>query len=217
MWGYEASLVVTGSDNPDTAAPLHKPGRDPGQNAVRAIRSINRRGHPANWLAGDRAYTNAKPENFQLPDRALGYRPVLGYKIDQLGIQDSYGGMLLVDETYCPSIPTKLINATIDARNGDIDETTHRARLEERWRYRILPKASPDAEGHVRLRCPAANPSPVARCDDAELKSRSERLETRGKLRVQVLRGVAAHPRFGGWKTPLQSVQSQALLSIDPG
>jgi len=102
VWGYEASLVVSGVDGrsepgsfPTLAmgmAPLHKPGVEPGRNAVRALRSIHDRGHPAHFLAADRAYTNAKPDDFQLPARALGYSPVLDYKIDQLGHQGSFAG-----------------------------------------------------------------------------------------------------------------------------
>ena len=174
VWGYEASLVVTGpeSDAEDDAfptltiamAPLHKPSHDPGGNATRALRSIHERGHDARYLAADRAYTNAKPENFQLPARAMGYEVVLDYGKDQLGVQDSFNGMLLIEGAwYCPSIPEVLITATIDVEEGRIDEPTYRARLEERWHYRILSKAGADGGGHSRERCPASNPSPVAR------------------------------------------------------
>ena len=169
LWAYEATIVVTGSDDPDVPgkfptlvlgmAPLHQPGFDVGQNAMRAIASIHRRGHPANWLAADRAYTNAKPENFQLPARALEYRPVLDYKIDQLGIQDSYGGMLLVDGTwYCPSIPEVLINATLDFRNAKVDEATYRARSRSAGITRSSP--SPDLTLRGMSGCAARRPIP---------------------------------------------------------
>ena len=91
---------------------------------------------------------------------------MVDYKVDQLGIQSSYAGMLQIEVAwYCPAIPKVLIEATIDLRAGAIDEATYMDRLEERWKYLVLPKAGPDAEGHVRLRCPASNPAPVARCD----------------------------------------------------
>jgi hypothetical protein len=193
---------VSGSDDPSRSqtfpslvmgmATLHKPGRYPGRQAVRALASVHDRGHPARLLAGDRAYSSAKPEDFQLPARALGYQPVFDYKIDQLGIQGSYAGMLQVEGAwYCPAIPKVLIEATIDYRKGAIDEPTYRSRLEERWKYLVLSKASPDAEGHVRLRCPAANPAPVARCD---LKPASVRPSTQGRLRIPVSALVADHP-----------------------
>jgi hypothetical protein len=200
VWGMEATLAVSGTDDPDAPfpslvvamAPLHKPGTAVGANGARALRSIHQRGHPSNFVAADRAYTNAKPEDFQLPARAMGYRPVLDYKIDQLGVQDSHGGMLLIEGAwYCPSIPPGLVNATVDYRNGIIDAATYRARLEERWRYRVLSKAKPDGEGHARVRCPASKPAPVARC---ELKPASVRLETRGRLRILAQPDVVAHP-----------------------
>jgi len=173
-------------------APLHRPGHAPGPNAVVALNSVQARGHSAGWLAGDRAYTNAKAENFQLPARALGYRPVLDYKINQLGVQDSFGGMVQVDGAwYCASLPEALANATHDFRKGVIDEAVYRVRLEERWRYLVRLKERPDAEGQVRVCCPAANPSPLLRCD---LKPGSVCLETRGKPRVLVLQNVQEHP-----------------------
>lgn len=202
VFGYELSIVVAGNDDPDLPqvvpclvmgmAPLHKPSHAPGQNAAWALRSIHERGHPAGFLAGDLAYTNAKPEDFQLVARSYGYRPVLSYKTDQLGIQDSYLGMLLIEGAwYCPEIPEVLIDATVDfAVNKSIDEATYRTRLEERWRFRILSKTGPDGEGHTRMRCPAANPNPVARC---ARKPRSEIRKTQGKLRIPVRAEVQAH------------------------
>jgi hypothetical protein len=100
-WGYETTLVVTGADDlkrPDdfpsfvvAMAPLHKPGHDVGANAIRALRRVNDRGHPAGLVGADRAYSSAKADEFQLPARALGYQPVFGYKKDQLGVKYQYG------------------------------------------------------------------------------------------------------------------------------
>ncbi len=59
--GYEASLIVSGCDGRSEPrsfptlvvgmAPLHKPGVEPGQNAVRALRSIHDLGHRTDFLA----------------------------------------------------------------------------------------------------------------------------------------------------------------------
>jgi hypothetical protein len=201
VWGYEATLVVSGNDDPDQPAavpsmvvgmaPLHKPGTAVGQNAVRALASVASRGHPARYLAGDRAYTQAKPEDFQLPVRALGYDLVLDYKIDQLGRQGSHDGMVLVDGSwYCPAIPETLINATVDFRKGLIDEAAHRARIEERRGYRIRMKASPDADGHTRMRCPASKPAPTVRC---ELKPASEGGAGLARVRIPVTDALRVH------------------------
>jgi len=207
IWGFEASLVVTGADGDEEPgfpslcigmAPLHKPSHDPGGNAIRALASIHARGHPAGYLAGDRAYTSAKAENFQLPARALDYRLVLDYTRPQLGLQGDYHGMVLIEGAwYCPSIPEKLITATVDFEAKAIDEPTYLARLAERWRYQVLPKAGADDESHVRVRCPASEPSPVARC---ALKPKSLRLNAKSApvrrvpLTVPVKTDVAAFP-----------------------
>ena len=114
------------------------------------------------------------------------------YKVDQLGIQGSYAGMLQIEGAwYCPAIPKVLIEATIDFRNGTIDDATYRARMEERWKFLVVSKAGPDSEGHVRLRCPASNPAPVARCD---LKPASIGPKTQGRVRIPVTAAVKAHP-----------------------
>lgn len=104
VWGYEATLVVTGDvDSPEGAprfpslvvgmAPLHKPGSEPGNNAVRALKSVVERHHPVGYLAADRAYSSSKSEDFQLPARALGYKLVIDYRVDQLGVQDQSDGL----------------------------------------------------------------------------------------------------------------------------
>ena len=202
VWGYEATLVVSGSDDPDQPAsvptlvmgmaPLYKPGAQVGQNAIRALASIAQRGHPAHYLAGDRAYTQSKPEHFQLLARALGYRLVLDYKIDQLGQQGSHAGSVLVDGLwYCPAIPASLVSATIDLRKKTIDKETHAARIEERRRYQIRARSLPDAEGHMRMRCPASNPAPLVRC---EQKPRSEGPSPKAKVRITLNHLLRDHP-----------------------
>ena len=129
-WGLEATLVISGSQDPRAEAHfpnlamgmsvLHKPGSEPGRNGVRALAQVRRRGHRAGWLAVDRAYSNAKAEDFQLKVLALGYRPIYDYQITQLGIMTSYQGFLQVDGGwYCPSMPKPLIDATIDFRKND--------------------------------------------------------------------------------------------------
>jgi hypothetical protein len=201
-WGREATLVISGSESPEGdqefpnlavgMAVLHPPGHEVGLNGARALASVRAREHPANFLAADRAYSSAKEEDFQLPAQALGYKAVYDYKIDQLGVKGAHEGFLLIEGAfYCPSIPQPLIDATLDFREGRIDEATYRTRLEERWNYLARPKAKPDAEGHVRLACPAANPWPVVRC---ELKPASVRTENRGRLRIAVRPDVRANP-----------------------
>ena len=63
----------------------------------------------------------------------------------------------------------------------------------ERWKYLARPKTKPDAEGHLRLQCPAAGSWPEARCD---LKPASLRKETgkRVPIPINVRSDVASNP-----------------------
>ena len=136
---------------------LDKPNKRIGPNAIDALASIRARGHPAGLAAADRAYNNCTPDNFQLPMRALGYEGVWDYRSNQLGIRDNHAGALQVEGNwYCPNMPEDLVNATADFRQGLIDETAMRRRIDGRTPYLFRPKAKPDSEGHQRLMCPAA-------------------------------------------------------------
>ncbi|WP_416874169.1 hypothetical protein [Kitasatospora sp. SC0581] len=82
----------------------------------------------------------ALPETFHIPLLDLGYRPIWDYRRDQLGIQGSHAGALLVDGTwYCPNIPAPLITATADLLNKKIDHTTWRHRVDARPTNRYTP------------------------------------------------------------------------------
>jgi hypothetical protein len=217
FWSYEATIVVVGNDNPDTdplfpnlvmgMAPVHRPGSDIAENAMTALTSIAARGHPRRLLAGDRAYTNCKPNKFQLPARALGYAPVFDYKIDQLGVQESYGGAKLIEGAwYCPAIPDSLAEATRDNRTRCIDEETWKARIEERRAYLMRPKANPDDTGDVRLMCPASPAAPTAGC---RLKPASIR-QAPTKTRVQVTDELRTNP-------PAVCCQNSVTFPPEPG
>ena len=191
-YGYDLALAVAapddGSEDADFPsvimgmAVLDRPSHEPGRNGARALASVRARGHPAHYLAADRAYSSAKAEDFQLPVRALGYRPVYDYKVDQLGVKAAACGFLQVEGQWvCPMMPQPLIDATADYRAKRIDRSTYEARLAERQRYRARRKGKPDVEGHVRLFCPAAGPHPLARC---ERKPASIRRAPAGSARI---------------------------------
>ncbi len=201
-WGYEATFAVSGAATPDEdglfpnvivgMTVLDQPGRSVGRHGAQVLASLAARGYLAGFLAADRAFSSAKAEEFQLPALALGYRPVYDYKIDQLGVQDEADGFLQIEgDWYCPSIPESLREATRDYRNHVIDEDTYRQRLTERWKYAARPKGKPDAEGHVRLQCPAAGSWPMARCP---LKPVSMTRDTLGRLHIPVAGDLAAAP-----------------------
>ncbi|MEV5784290.1 hypothetical protein AB0L42_25250 [Streptomyces sp. NPDC052287] len=172
-FGYDASLVIArdpsydGAPLPDgTSDPavvpalviafsVDKPSHRPGNVAVEALQQIDD-SLPRGYLAGDRAYNDQKPENFQLPIRAMGYEPVYDYAKDQLGIQAGFAGAELVEGNwYCPSMPQTLKDATKDLIAENIDKQTWIDRIRARAAYLFMPKQRPDAEGHRRMMCPA--------------------------------------------------------------
>ena len=87
-WALEATIATMArppgapAAHPNLAAGLAmtRPGEDPGGTGARVLASIAARGHKAGWPGYDRAYTQALPERFHLPARALGYKPVMDYR-----------------------------------------------------------------------------------------------------------------------------------------
>jgi hypothetical protein len=153
--------------HPDLAVglALARPGEDPGGTGARVLASVAARGHKPGWLGYDRAYTAALPERFQLPARALGYRPVMDYRIDQLGIQASTGGAILVEGSwYCPALPGPLITATTRLRDHAITRELYDQQITARRPYQLKRKDGPGADGYQRLSCPAAGHHPGLIC-----------------------------------------------------
>lgn len=174
-WGWELTLVAMCANLGDDPAdfPLlalgvafDRPGHQPGKLATSVFRSIVGRGHPAGLAIGDRAYLpGSKPENYQLPVRSFGYGHIGEYRVDMAAITVAEQGAIQVDGAwYCPSMPADLINASVDKRNGTIDATTWRARMNRRTAYLLRANGKPDADGYQRWRCPASGPSPTAAC-----------------------------------------------------
>ncbi|MFJ8550873.1 hypothetical protein [Streptomyces sp. NPDC093676] len=174
LFGYDAHLIVTrdaehdavlledGTPNPEVlpvlvlGAALDKPGHRPAYNGLKILNRMDERGYRPGYLAGDRAYNNSEPDEWQLPVRALGYKPVYDYRSDQLGKQaQTHGAILVEGRWYCPSMPEPLINATIDLGQERIDRETWIKRIAARRSYRIMPKENPDSDGYQRMMCPA--------------------------------------------------------------
>ena len=113
-WALEATIATMA--RPPGAPPacpnlaiglaMARPGEDPGPGA-RVLTSAAARGRKPGPLGFDRAYTQALPEHFHLPARALGYQPVMDYRADQPGIQADAGGAILAEGTWsarpCPA------------------------------------------------------------------------------------------------------------------
>jgi hypothetical protein len=172
-WALEATIATTA--RPPGAPPatpnlaiglaLARPGEDPGGTGTRVLASVAARGHKTGPLGYDRAYTQALPERFHLPARALGYQPVMDYRADQLGIQASSGGALLVEGTwYCPALPDPLITATTGLRDHAITRELYHQQITARAPYQLKHKDGPDADGYQRLSCPALGNHPGLMC-----------------------------------------------------
>ena len=172
-WALEATIATMA--RPPGAPPAHpdlaiglalaRPGEDPGGTGARVLASVAARGHKPGWLGYDRAYTAALPGRFQLPARALGYRPVMDYRIDQLGIQANTGGAILVEGSwYCPALPGPLITATTGLRDHAITRDLYDQQITARACYQLKRKDGPDADGYQRLSCPAAGHHPGLIC-----------------------------------------------------
>ena len=168
-WALEATIATTA--RPPGAPPatpnlaiglaMARPGEDPGGTGARVLASAAARGHKTGWLGYDRAYTAALPDRFHLPARALGYSPVMDYRADQLGIQASTGGTLLVEGSwYCPALPEPLITATARLRDHAIDRKLYDQQIAARAPYQLKRKDGPDTDGYQRLTCPALGPTP---------------------------------------------------------
>ena len=185
-WALEATIATTA--RPPGAPPatpnlaiglaMARPGEDPGGTGARVLASAAARGHKTSWLGYDRAYTAALPDRFHLPARALGYSPVMDYRADQLGIQASTGGTLLVEGTwYCPALPEPLITATARLRDHAIDRTLYDQQIAARTPYQLKRKDGPDTDGYQRLSCPALGTHPGLMCPlrEASLSPRDGR------------------------------------------
>ena len=172
-WALEATIATMA--RPPGAPPAHpnlavglaltRPGEDPGGTGARVLASLAGRGHQPGPLGYDRAYTQALPERFHLPARALGYSPVMDYRADQLGIQANTGGAILVEGTwYCPALPGPLITATTRLRDHAITRDLYDQQITARACYQLKRKDGPDADGYQRLSCPATGKHPGLIC-----------------------------------------------------
>ncbi|MGH3732187.1 MAG: hypothetical protein ACRDVC_02225 [Acidimicrobiales bacterium] len=169
-WALEATVLTTASSQPGTLSSfpnlvvglaLTRPGIDPGGTATRVLAGARQRGFAPGPLGVDRAYSGAFAEVFHLPARAMGFSPVVDYRVDQLGRQANSHGAVMVEGTwYCPSMAEVLVSATLDLRAKRIDVDTYHQRVGARADYALRRKAGPEADGYERFMCPAQDLTP---------------------------------------------------------
>ncbi|MEV4250257.1 hypothetical protein AB0J63_43490 [Streptosporangium canum] len=203
-YGYSATLTVAARTRsvlgsfPQLALGLvlDTPHKRIDANAITTLKPLAALGLPTAFAVVDRAYTDQQPGHFARPARELGYRLALDYKVDQRGVQGSAHGALLIDGSLaCPLMPGRLAHATTGLDDAAIrtpsDELT--ALITAREPYLLRLKQSANAEGAIRLQCPAAGTSPSVTCP------RFDRLHQRGPSRPTAVdltdaRQRAAHP-----------------------
>ena len=144
----------------------HKPSTDNIGNARRVFDVLAAAQISTRYLASDRLYPHEGGGAWHTYLGAHGWAPVFDYRVDNLGRQGiAKGGALLVEgQFHCPMTPDTAIDATADLRAGRIDHDTYKARLAQRALYRLHTKEGADANGTVRLSCPASGPAPKVRC-----------------------------------------------------
>lgn len=185
-WDYMANFAIQTDENPlggakhphlIISASVSTPNKDIGGEVVRSMQSILSRGHRISRLTTDKGYgPNLTVENFHIPLKALGVPLVMDYNSNQLGIKEGHGGAVQVEGAhYCPATPEALLEASVQMDQRLIDHHTYLKRIEERKRYKLRAKESPDAEGHVPMMCPAYGPGATVECPLRELHPRSSK------------------------------------------
>lgn len=201
-FAYEAhiAMMVTGRDQPQARLilgfSLDRPGVSPAQNAVKVLESIKSRGYKPGRLIVDRGYSSKRQEDFHRPVRGLGYDPVMDYQRTELGIQGSYGGMVMLGGTYyCPATPQPLRSLYADRETKRIDDDTFGRRLDQLQTYRMRPKNQwTPSSTSITFRCPAAGPRPLALCPNKDRAG--DRLAiARGKRRALPIMAVPPEDR----------------------
>ena len=197
---------------------LTRPGEDPGGTGARVLASVAARGHKPGWPGYDRAYTQALPERFHLPARALGYKPVMDYRADQLGIQANTGGAILVEGTwYCPALPEPLITATTRLRDHAITRGLYDQQIAARRPYQLNHKDGPDADGYQRLSCPALGRRPALMCPLRQARCHPATGAPRHSSHLPNRPGSAPRPRSPSPPIPAPGTARTCPTAAQPG
>lgn len=150
---------------------MGKPGRSLANAASAILASISERGYPAGDFVTDRGYMPAaRARDLQLIARNFGYKLVFDYRKDQVGVQATMHGALLVDgRFYTPGMPPRLIDITrwfLHLEDPtDADRKVLEAALAEREKFELQTKAPLNADGVIRLQCPAVGRYATVTCD----------------------------------------------------
>lgn len=188
---------------------LSKPNEEVAGELVKCLTSLRDRGHAPGRITADKGYfANLDPNDLMFPVRALGYSPVFDYYKNRLGIMGGQRGALLVEGAYlCPATPKRLINANIAyvAKEEELEALAEErgswrglsmpdeakiARdklLATREKYRLKRKMAPNADGDVKMMCPAEGPSATVNCPWKELHPAASKTKNKVDARENVI------------------------------
>lgn len=148
-----------------------------------------------------RCYADANANGFHVAARKLGWKLVLPVLNDHVGVQAVINSYKVIEGwLYCPSIPTDLINATRDMRDGTIDADEYERRIKDRQVFAVrLHNDLGDFK--LSLGCPAYGTKAKVMCEN---KPRSEAPE-----RHQLISGPQIKMRPRIYPDPEQNIAGQ--------
>ncbi|WP_156171951.1 hypothetical protein [Demequina rhizosphaerae] len=194
------------------AVSIDTPGARIGENSLTVLEAAHKfateNGIGPGTVVGDRAVMpNAQYKKFKKPARELGYKTCHDYTSTQLGKIDGPIGSVQVEGQFCcPAISAAMTNATKNARkrldtvDDDADtaepDRTYAQQLERRTLLNLPIKEIPNADGELRISCPASDPRGgvscplrervVAQIEDAELRNKLTDRMNDGKTRLRI-------------------------------
>ncbi|WIE62679.1 hypothetical protein DEI97_005930 [Curtobacterium sp. MCLR17_032] len=183
LWGWNATIarrVFLKTDDRCKApqlilgATLSIPGSGNVEAAAFVLEQIVRAGHLPGIADADMEYfANAKPERLYDPVRKLGWEASTEWRDDRLGPRGGYAGAIFIESAaYCPAMLMSLQMASKHVKDGEIDEVTYRARVDEREKWEVRPKSRPNADGSITMMCPASGDSPRIKCPLKKTRAR---------------------------------------------
>jgi hypothetical protein len=164
FYGYYAQVVTMVADDgagkvPELvrrialAAPKIDPARLMAETLVRLSATVR-----LGDVICDCGYSNREPASFATPLRRAGAQLVMDLHPGDRGPKGNFEGAILANgQLYCPLTPRVLLELGPLSRAATPEETRrHDTATAELARYKLSVLAGPDAEGYVRLRCPAS-------------------------------------------------------------
>lgn len=164
-WEMETVVTVANKPGEKLSFPVLMSGasfQHPGRNKYGPLRAVRQHckefsEDERNRLMADQEYNNFKPHRFQVELHKLGFRGVFNHSGKKKPGKDvTVGDAILVDGfLFVKWMPRNLITSTGDFANGRISKDQHKAHIEARKRYALVPHGRPDKDGYHRFTYPS--------------------------------------------------------------